>query len=244
MAVRRRDDGTGRLRDAKRHDEIVAKMNAVIAKRPRNWVAVQYRARAYHWLDDEPAWRADYLRVIELTSARLRRTFDQEALSARADSYLAIGNTVAARVDQLQILASTTAQIEAEPDNWYHWHDRARIHEDLDNLQAAHDDFSSVIALNPRIYGPVVSRAQLRLALGRFAEALKDAGRAKAMNWWEPYAGFDLVRAECYLRLGEVNAARRCLDDLPGPLNTENAVTRDRQLAECDEIERQRKKPD
>lgn len=232
----------GLLLDARRHDEIVEKMNAVLAQRPRSWKAFQYRARAHHQLNNEAAWQADYLRVIELTSARLEKSFDPEALSARANSYLAIGNTVAARVDQLHLLAATTALIEEEPDNWYHWHDRAQLHEELQNLEAAHDDYSAVIALNPNIYGPVMRRAEIRIALGRFAEALRDANRAKALNWWKPYAGFDLVLAECHLRLGDIESARRCLANAPGPLSPENAATRDRQLAECDEIELGRQK--
>lgn len=104
------------------------------------------------------------------------------------------------------------------------------------------EKLNAVLALKPNIYGPVMRRAEIRIALGRFAEALTDANRAKALNWWKPYAGFDLIRAECHLRLRDIEPARRCLAKVPGPLSPENAATRDRQLAECDEIERGRQK--
>lgn len=232
----------GRLLDARRYDQLVEMMTGVLKTHPRCWQALIRRARAHQALGNEHARRADYLRVIELTSVHVAKAFDDEALSARAESYFVTGNLAAARVDQIQILASITARIEAEPDSWYHWYDRARIHEDLGNDEAAHDDFSAVLALKPDIYRPVVARAEVRIALGRFAEALKDANRAKALNWWEPNAGFDLIRAECYLQLGDIDATRQCLANLPGPLSPEDAVTRDRQLAECDEIERGRQK--
>ncbi len=227
-----------RLANGLLHAELVAYMTERLAEDPGRWQAVRYRANAKHAMGDIEGARADFEDLVRRATQWLENDPEDRMRGLRAEAYEAMGDVASARADWLVLVEQQTAKIAAEPGNWHHWYERSQTHCALDDHRAAYDDLTRVIELKPDISNPYSDRAEVLIELGRFAEALADADRAKEAWWSEPSNHHDLQRVECYIGLGDAAAARACLSALPEPLSTVQKECVERQLAECAEIER------
>lgn len=151
----------------------------------------------------------------------------------RAAAFEASGNNAAAREDYARLVERADERLRESPTLWHSWYERGLAHASAGSHEAACADFTRVIEMKPDIYGPRVERARALIALNRFHEALEDADVAKELNWSDPVPGFDLLRAECYLGLGDMEAASACLAFLPKELDPDTEAYRQELSARC-----------
>ncbi len=151
----------------------------------------------------------------------------------RATAFEALGDHAAAREDHLSLVDRADTRLRENPNSWHCWYERGLAHSAAGNHEAARADFTRVIDMKSDIYGPRVERARAMIHLGRFSEALEDVEIAKELNWADEVPGFDLLRAECHLGLGDVEAASRCLNSMPQKLDPDAEAFRQELLARC-----------